>query len=208
MSVGALKWAFDLALNDHAEKVVLLALADHFNDQSQCCWPSMARLERFTGADERTIQRAIARLIESGHVAREERSGSSSLFFLNLEGAGDNWNPRQIDTPPPSGRRGTPGKVSPYPRQNDAHNSYRTPIDPLSKAAAALAPDGARPSKGPTTREEWATRLAGYKPSEGVRTWLPFWGPRPDQPGDTGQFMPRDLLTKWRVQNSVVNRGP
>lgn len=80
-------------------------------------------------------------------------------------------------------------------------------------ASAALAPKGARgvaqekAKKGPTTREEWETRLAGYLPSKGQRVWPPFWGPRPDAPGD-GHGMPRDLLTKWRVQNSVVNRGP
>lgn len=112
MSIAALQWAFNLILEDHTEKVVLLALADHYNDQSECCWPSVARLERFTGAKNRTIQRALTRLVKAGHVVRQDRPGKSTVFELVI-------HPRQIDTPTPSTRRGTPAKMTPHPRQID-----------------------------------------------------------------------------------------
>lgn len=48
-----------------------------------------------------------------------------------------------------------------------------------------------------TSREEWESRLAAYRPMEGKRDWKPFWGPRPDSSGD-GHAMPKDLLTRWR----------
>jgi hypothetical protein len=198
MSIAAIQWAFDLTLTDPTAKIVLLALADHYNDQSQCCWPSLTRLEQFTGADERTIQRAIARLIDDGHITRETRSGSSSLFYLHMDPRQIDATPRQDDTPPPSKRRGSPVKLTPHPRQSDTHNPHGTPIEPQS--AGSLAPEGARPL---TSREEWAKRLEGHRPDLGKRCWKPFWGPPPDQLG-SGHLMPRDLLEDWRRKYPVV----
>jgi len=197
MSIKAIQWAFELELDDPTGKLVLLALADHYNDQSECCWPSMARLEHYTGADERTIQRAIARLQEGGYVEREERAGHSSLFYLPLMPTPVRLTPRQNDAPPPSTRRGTPVKLTPHPRQSDAHNLQGTVIEPSENAATgSLAPDGARPT--PTSREEWQRRLDGYDPQRIRETWALFWGPRPDAVGE-GHFLPRDLLAAWRT---------
>lgn len=132
MSIAALQWAFNLILEDHAEKVVLLALADHYNDQSECCWPSIARLERFTGAKNRTIQRALTRLVKAGHVVRQDRPGKSTVFELVI-------HPRQNDTPTPSTRRGTPVNMTPHPRQIDG----RTLIEPQAKPKLNLHERGA-----------------------------------------------------------------
>ncbi len=198
MSIAAIQWAFDLTLADPTAKIVLLALADHYNDQQQCCWPSLTRLEQFTGADERTIQRAIARLIDEGHITRETRAGSSSLFYLHMDPRQIDATPRQDGAPPPSKRRDTPVKLTPHPRQDDTHNPYLTVNDPLSNGAGSLAPNGARPL---TTREEWAKRLEGHRPSK--RNWKPFWGPPPDQLGD-GHLMPKDMLATWRRAHSFV----
>ncbi len=199
MSIAAIQWAFELELSDHTAKVVLLALADHYNDQSQCCWPSMPRLERYTGADKRTIQRAITRLEELGHVTREERPGSSSLFYLKMPKSEGMSHPRQSDAPPPSTRRGTPVKLTPHPRQDDAHNPYLTVNEPSLKASPALAPNGAR---SPASRAEWKRRLDNYDPSDIRKTWKANWGPRPDAPGHQ-PLIPRDILSSWLAQGEA-----
>ena len=84
LSIAAIKWAFDLPLQDLPAKAVLIALADHYSEQNECCWPSVERLQKFTGGTRRTIQRAIARLIAQGYVTRHERTGNSSIFELSL----------------------------------------------------------------------------------------------------------------------------
>jgi len=205
MSIAALQWAFNLDLPDHTCKVVLLALADHYNDQSQCCWPSLARLQKFTGANERTVQRAIGRLEELGHVTREERAGSSSLFYLDLDPPPSNCHPsRQADTPPPSTRRPTPVNLTGHPRQSDTQNPYLTPTEPsVNSPSGSPAPDGARPL---TSREEWQARLEGYDPHNIRATWKPFWGPRPDAVG-SGHIVPDDLLRWWRAQRAQQQVG-
>lgn len=187
MSVNALKWAFDIEIKDPTAKLVLLSLSDHYSDLEGCAWPSMKRLARRTGADERTIQRAINRLIEMGHVLRETRDGRSSFFHLNLPIEDRDQNPRQSDAPgntPSAKVTGRGGRKSANPRQSDGHNSYRTPIEPSDIKLAS--------------RKEWEVRLAGYRPMLGKRNWKPAWGPRPDSVGG-GHIAPKDLLTKWRA---------
>ncbi len=46
-----------------AEKFVLMAFADHADDEGGRIWPSMATIARKTGYDERTVQRRV-RLLE------------------------------------------------------------------------------------------------------------------------------------------------
>lgn len=83
MSVRALTWSFNLLLPDMAAKAVLNALADHADETGQC-WPSTARMARFAGCEEKTVRRALVRLVGMGLVEREARSGKSDVFRLNL----------------------------------------------------------------------------------------------------------------------------
>lgn len=48
-------------------KLVLVRLADRADDQGHC-WPSIASLARDTGANDRTVQRALRTLRDAGHV--------------------------------------------------------------------------------------------------------------------------------------------
>lgn len=122
MSIAALKWAFELPLQDVPAKAVLIALADHYSEQNECCWPSVERLQKFTGATRRTVQRAIGRLIKLGHVIRHERVGTSAIFELAIKGC-------HSDVGGASERRPTPVIVTPPVCQPDA----RTLIEPLPK---------------------------------------------------------------------------
>lgn len=87
MSVKALTWAFDQPISA-TEKVVLLALADHANDCGEC-WPSVSLLMQRAYVGERTVQRALQSLENSGFIARERRqrengSDTSNLYRLML----------------------------------------------------------------------------------------------------------------------------
>lgn len=85
MSVKALTWAFDQPISA-TDKVVLLALADHANDLGEC-WPSVSLLMQRACVGERTVQRALQSLEESGFIVRERRrrengSDTSNLYRL------------------------------------------------------------------------------------------------------------------------------
>lgn len=121
-----LAWKTDLP---HADKLVLLALADNANDEG-LCWPSVQTLERKCGMSESTVHRAISRLEEGGHVTVNQRPGRSSYYTVH---------PRQDDTPvtvtPPSQRHPTPVKVTPHPCHSDTHNHQGTIKEPGSSRA-------------------------------------------------------------------------
>jgi len=86
MSVRALTWSFNLILPDMAAKAVLNALADHA-DESGRCWPSMARLALYAGCEEKTVRRALVRLVAFGLIEREARAGRSDVYRLSLDAA-------------------------------------------------------------------------------------------------------------------------
>lgn len=79
-------WELDLS---NAESYVLLALADHANDDGYC-YPSIARVVWKTGYSRRNVQRIIRKLEGEGVVEIAEetyRPGTPRTYFLNLDNA-------------------------------------------------------------------------------------------------------------------------
>lgn len=202
MSIAALNWAFELELKDPIAKVVLIALADQVGEQTGYCWPSLATLCRRTGASERAIQRAINDLEDGGHLIREERPGHSSLYHIPFFKPEVPKRSKESapEGPPRSRRGGTPASAAPPPAAGAPHprsSGTQTLIEPpeSSESAGALAPEGARPAL--TSLEVWQQRLADYDSHNIRATWKPFWGARPDAPGQ-GHLIPAELLAAWR----------
>lgn len=89
MSVKASHWAWQQALPP-AQKVVLLALADHSDDDGKC-WPSIRRLVKKVNVTDRTVQRVIRDLQAAGLVSVEPRprpdgrGATSNLYRLALD---------------------------------------------------------------------------------------------------------------------------
>lgn len=112
MSVALMSLAWDSDLPS-TDKMVLLCLCNFANDTGDC-WPSISTLVKKTGLSERTVQRAIRRLIDAGILTIKERSGTSTNYRIH---------PRHIGTPvtvtPPSPRHPTPVTVTPHPRHSD-----------------------------------------------------------------------------------------
>src|SRR4051812_29048278 len=108
MSVRASAWAWEASRSTGTAFVVLLALADHAGADGGDCYPSVGRLARRCRCDERTVQRAIATLIELGEVVLVEAGGGrrgTNRYRLTLrshpqdgENAGE--NPPAICHPP------------------------------------------------------------------------------------------------------------
>jgi hypothetical protein len=80
MSFRALAWAWDCPDLDASTKLVLLALADHANEEG-LSWPSLDRLAERTGRDRRTVQRSIAKLERRELLRREPAAGTRSTRY-------------------------------------------------------------------------------------------------------------------------------
>lgn len=67
-----------------SQKMVLLALADHANDEGTHCFPAISTLEKKCSVVRRTIIRALNQLEKDGFLRRYERPGRSTNYVLNL----------------------------------------------------------------------------------------------------------------------------
>lgn len=65
----------------HADKLLLIALADNANDEGHCC-PSVATLGCKCGMDDPTVQRVVARLVGGGHVTVMPQAGRSNDYLV------------------------------------------------------------------------------------------------------------------------------
>ena len=63
MSIRVMSAVWESTTLDPFERLVLLSLADHADDEGHC-YPSIARLCRRTGMKERGVQNVIRRLEE------------------------------------------------------------------------------------------------------------------------------------------------
>ncbi len=111
-------WA--LALPD-SEKIVLLALADSANDEGHC-WPGMKSLIVKCSKSERTIQGAVQRLVDAGHLTRREVLGKGCNYTVHPRS--DCARQEAADTPaataprsdcPPQGTAQTPAATAGKP---------------------------------------------------------------------------------------------
>lgn len=86
MSLTASSWAWATMGLAAGPKLVLLALADHADDDG-ACWPSQDRLVERTGLARATVQRSIDTLAADGLIERDPGSGRrSTRYRLRIEG--------------------------------------------------------------------------------------------------------------------------
>ena len=86
MSIKAVGWAFDQKLSDPMAKLVLLAVADHYNESSGDAWPSVERLMEYTEASRSTVLRKLKKLETTGLISRTKRYNNTDLYRINFGG--------------------------------------------------------------------------------------------------------------------------
>jgi len=79
MSIEALNWAWEQPVAKAANKLVLLALADHSNADGEC-WPSMKRIAERSDISPRHVSRAINELVDLGLVEKANRRRHSGQY--------------------------------------------------------------------------------------------------------------------------------
>lgn len=112
-----LAWQLDLP---DSQKIVLLALADCANDEGHC-WPSMATLAKKCSKGERTVQGVIKKLVDDGHITREERLGKGCNYWIHPRRDCAPQAPRPAKVAP------TPAAAADKPSKNHHSSSPPTP---------------------------------------------------------------------------------
>ncbi|MBU4214309.1 MAG: helix-turn-helix domain-containing protein [Actinobacteria bacterium] len=79
MSIDITRAVWEDAHFSQTALLVLLALADHANEDG-VCWPSVARLATRVRTSERHVQRVLGDLEQAGWLTRDERPGRSTVF--------------------------------------------------------------------------------------------------------------------------------
>lgn len=134
MSIKIMSKVWDIEGIDSSECLVLIALADHADDQGRC-YPSIARLSKRTKLSDRGVQKVISRLIEKGFITVTPCAGQGGANLYTVTATPeprsplDDVHPRTEFTAPPNHVRETPEPRSPKPS--------RTIIEPLPEANAS-----------------------------------------------------------------------
>lgn len=115
---------------DPTAKLVLIALADHANDDGDC-FPSQRRLAAMTGLTDRGVRGVLSRLTEAVTVVH--RTGRPTLYRLHLTSMTPE-RPSGVDTSTPERPSGVPRNllpVTPEPPSAEAvqERSRRTDLD-------------------------------------------------------------------------------
>lgn len=77
MSIQAVGWVLDHSPTKGAQRLCLLALANHANERGEA-WPSISRIAAEANVTEQTAKRTLADLAESGHIARTVNAAPDS----------------------------------------------------------------------------------------------------------------------------------
>ena len=109
------------------ERLIMLALADHADDDGRC-YPSVARIAQRTGLSERAVQTNVRSLIAAGYIniTIGGGKGNSNLYFISANPAADAPQtpqemhpaadaPRTICTPNPAADAPNPAADAPEP---------------------------------------------------------------------------------------------
>lgn len=133
MSIRIMTQVWDTELPDSL-KIVLLALADCADDDGRC-WPSIATLQRKTSKKSaRTVQMAIARLVEDGHMSRREVPGRGCIYAIHPRNDCRGANSAGVHSV-----RGTPATAAGDPR-NDCTQTVKNHQEPSMGGARGRAP--------------------------------------------------------------------
>jgi len=86
MSIEALKYAFNYETNDAIEKLVLICLANHFNDSMGQAWPSVETVSKFCGCSRASTMRKLKQLEDKGIISRQRRFNKTNIVVILFSG--------------------------------------------------------------------------------------------------------------------------
>jgi hypothetical protein len=138
MSIRVMSLVWENETLDPYERLVMLSLADHSNDEGMC-YPSIRRLCARTGMKERGVQNVVKRLTEAGYITVEMNKGraGSNLYRVNATPA---TNAPQQEMHPASDAPTPPHSITLTPAP-DAPKPLRTIKEPSVKKQTRMPED-------------------------------------------------------------------
>jgi len=82
MSAKLVGWALEQQGLELQEKLLLVVLADHFNDQEGAAWPSQERIAKIMNISDRQVRRIQVELINKGYLEVTKRHGQSNIYKM------------------------------------------------------------------------------------------------------------------------------
>lgn len=196
MSFDAIRWALAQDVGKSATKFVLVALADHVNAEAAewVCWPSYRALAAMTLQDTKTVEAAVYRLKESGHlVDTGERKGDTRkvvVYRLNDPKSG-------FVTPGPQAGSANTTRVQNGPKTGPIPGNVNPPGFPPNPPKS--------PEKSPQISDEIPPKT-GYGTRDGTRNGTGKEAERagaPTIPGVAGI-----VIADWMPVRKAKRAGP
>lgn len=154
------------------ERLVMLALADHADDDGRC-YPSIQRLCQRTGLSERAVQTNIRKLVDQGYIRTIPGGGkgNANLYFVSANPAAD--APRTKCTPAADAPQ-TPQEMRVNPAA-DAPEPSGTIIEPSrgGEEGVRATADVDKPCRAPSLVAQLAEAL-GFNDPNGTG-WPRYW---------------------------------
>lgn len=161
-------WVWEQSKAEGLDRLVLLAIADNANDQGGNAYPSVETLRVKAKVSERTVQRAVRRLVGLGELRVRPGAGQNGVNVYTVV-----MTPRQDDTPSDSHPvtetpvPQTPGGVTESERGVTQSDSPRH-----SDTQTVLEPSGTLTSPNAVVARRRGTRLPeNWRPSDTDRQW-------------------------------------
>ena len=174
------------------ERLIMLALADHADDEGRC-YPSVARIAQRTGLSERAVQTNVRSLIAAGYinVTIGGGKGHSNLYFISANPAADApQTPQQMHPAADAPRsRCAPNPAADAP--NPAADAPEPPITIIEPSLKKTAPTSAEhstarlPEGWVLSEEGWAYARSQKIPDEVIADealgFFAYWTDRKDR---------------------------
>lgn len=134
MSIRVMSQVWESNTLDPYERLVLLALADHADDDGNC-YPSIARLCKRTGLTDRGIQKVLRRLTEKGRLKIAPNKGRKgvNLYTVTPEPGSP---PNPVHPEPGSPHPRTPFTPTPEPRSPKPSMNHQEPSGASARVSA------------------------------------------------------------------------
>lgn len=82
MSIQAVAWVLEHSEATLADRLVLIAIANHADARGWNAWPAVPQIAKEARVDRATVYRAIDALEDSGELIVERRPGKSNMYGI------------------------------------------------------------------------------------------------------------------------------
>ena len=136
MSHEATKLAWKIAEPRNGVRLVFLSLAEHHNDKTGLCCPSVARLVECTRLERKAVLRAIGELEQLGLISAQRKNGCGSRYTLHFLDQSQNRTGDKMR--PVTKEACTSPKMGCGRSQNVTRNQERTGKEPVRCGSETL----------------------------------------------------------------------